>query len=127
MEEVGEPALLARIETRLTQLRISAEAASKQAGLSRDFIRNLRSGKSGSPRVDSLRKLAQSLECSLAYLLDIEVGVVPRPLSSEEDQLLYRYRMLPETSRSLVTMICQAFLQTGRQIDEPRRAKGGRK
>ena len=125
---MSETGLLRRIEERLTQLHLSAEAASKRAKLSRDFIRNLRSEKSISPRVESLRRLAIALECSLAFLLEIDAPA--RLMTPEEEHVLHIYRQLPDRDRQLLTTIFEMFLQrrtAERGAVEPRRAKGGRK
>jgi transcriptional regulator with XRE-family HTH domain len=69
-----------RIQARLDRLGISAEAACKRAGLGRDFIRNIKSGKSKSPGVDHLRQLARrGLECAPEYLLGDDWAEQPEP------------------------------------------------
>jgi repressor LexA len=61
--------LMERIDERLRATGKSSEGASIEAGLGRDYIRNLRNDKSGAPRADKLLELAQSLETSAGYLL----------------------------------------------------------
>ncbi|QKV17831.1 helix-turn-helix domain-containing protein [Oricola thermophila] len=58
--------LIKRIEERLAKLNISATAASKAAGLSESFIRDLKKVKS--PQIESLRKLASVLQVSVSEL-----------------------------------------------------------
>jgi transcriptional regulator with XRE-family HTH domain len=62
--------LAARIQVRLDQLGFTARAASIKAGLKPDAIRNIVRGKSQNPRGDTLRSLAQALDCSVRYLVD---------------------------------------------------------
>lgn len=73
--------LARRIDSRLQRLGISARAASIKAGLDQDTIRNIRRGKSVSPRGESLNKLARVLECPVEYLLghDGDLGMQHTP------------------------------------------------
>src|SRR5262249_4888781 len=64
-----------RIQRRLDRLGLKAEAASVRAGMGRDGIRNIKRGKSASPRGRNLKALAEVLECSIEHLL----GAEPRP------------------------------------------------
>lgn len=57
-----------RINERLKALGLSATAASVEAGLSKDAIRNILRGTSESPRDITLRKLAKVLQCTPDYL-----------------------------------------------------------
>ncbi|QOF71446.1 helix-turn-helix transcriptional regulator [Aminobacter sp. SR38] len=61
--------LATRIQQRLSELGKSARGASLEAGLSDGFIRNILTGKSTSPRGDTLEKLAIVLGTSEAWLL----------------------------------------------------------
>ncbi len=62
-------ALVERIEERLEGLGKTAEGASREAGLSRDFIRTLQRRPDTSPKADNLGALATVLGCSVDYLL----------------------------------------------------------
>lgn len=68
--------LLERIEHRLKVLNISAQAASKRAGLSEDAIRNLQravsEGKRKGVSTKTITGLASALETSTSWLLDAE-------------------------------------------------------
>lgn len=57
-----------RIRARLAATGKSASAVSLEAGLSRSAIRDILNGKAGSPRFDTLVKLASPLGCTVAYL-----------------------------------------------------------
>lgn len=61
--------LIARIEERLTATKLSANAASEQAGLERTYIRNIMNGKSRGPRGENAVRLAGVLGCSVEWLL----------------------------------------------------------
>lgn len=63
-----DQAVLARIQERLDALGLSERGAAEKAGLSAAAIRNIREGKSQSPRLDTLRKLAPTLEVSPEWL-----------------------------------------------------------
>lgn len=61
-------ALLNRIQERLRALGKSERGAAEEAGLSGAAIRQIREGKSRSPRLDTIRKLAPVLETSVEWL-----------------------------------------------------------
>jgi transcriptional regulator with XRE-family HTH domain len=63
--------LRSRIQERLVATEQSSQGAALKAGLSRDFVRDLLSGKSRHPRADTLMKLARALECDPGYLLGL--------------------------------------------------------
>lgn len=58
-----------RIQKRLGELRRSARDVSLGAGLGPDAIRTILSGRSKSPRGETLAALARQLECDVGYLL----------------------------------------------------------
>jgi len=62
-------ALVQRIRIRLQKLGKSERAASLEAGLSDAFLRNIREGKSQSPRIDTLEKIAQVLGTTTSWLI----------------------------------------------------------
>jgi len=64
--------ILRKINAKLKERRLSAAAASKKAGLSEDYIRNMKRGLTKSANVEALSNLAEALGCSLGYLLGIE-------------------------------------------------------
>jgi transcriptional regulator with XRE-family HTH domain len=66
--------LIRNIDRRLGEKGISAKAASLEAGLSDSYISQLRTGKSGNPRLDQLAKLGDALGMTLSQMLD-EAGV----------------------------------------------------
>lgn len=86
--------IASRIQARLRQLELSANAASLRAGLPRDAIRDIIAGKSRNPRADTLLKIAAALEIDPAYLLDPnhETGGVS-PLAEGEVALPIRYEV----------------------------------
>lgn len=68
MDKSLENPLLERIERRLNALGISARKASLDAGLSDAYIKNIRDGKSKSPKVEELTRLAASLSTTIEWL-----------------------------------------------------------
>lgn len=60
--------LAEKIERRLEELKKSARAASLEAGLGPDGIRNILRGRSISPRVETLQKIADALQVDIAWL-----------------------------------------------------------
>lgn len=63
MEKTPSP-VYERIKRRLVEVGMSAEAASKKAGMGRDGIRNIKRGKSHSLTGENLVKLAAVLQCA---------------------------------------------------------------
>lgn len=62
--------LKSRVRERLKALNKTPRAASVDAGLHPDTIRNVLRERSVKPRADSLAKLARALECSVDWLID---------------------------------------------------------
>jgi transcriptional regulator with XRE-family HTH domain len=89
--------IMQRIDQRLNELGLSREAASKLAGKSRDFIRNIAKNpdKPTIPRGDNLMALARVLECSPEFLLghESETGVPPTKIPYSAKRLIIRYRV----------------------------------
>jgi len=69
-----------RIRARLDELGKTARAASLEAGLHPDTIRNVLRERSKKPRGDSLVKLAHALDCSVEWLME---GIMPLPSSAQ--------------------------------------------
>ncbi len=59
-----------RIQARLDATGKSVSKASLDAGLSRTAVRDILTGKSSSPSIDTLAAIARSLGCSVSYLID---------------------------------------------------------
>lgn len=59
-----------KIRQRLKELGLTSNAASLKAGLPRDAIRDVLSGKSKYPRADTLVAMASALGVTISYLLD---------------------------------------------------------
>lgn len=74
-----ETVLQQRIRERLQLLRLNPRQASLQADLGPDAIRTILSGRSKSPRGETLSALARVLECEVDYLL----GRTDKPWSDE--------------------------------------------
>lgn len=59
-----------RIRQALERKHLSPEAASKQAGMERSYLSKLLDDSIGSPRVDTIRKIATALEVSADWLVN---------------------------------------------------------
>lgn len=68
-----------RVAARLADLRRSPRDVSLKAGLGPDAIRTILTGRSRSPRGETLAALAKELECDVAYLL----GTQDTPFANE--------------------------------------------
>ena len=72
--------LKARVRDRLKALNKTPRAASVDAGLHPDTIRNVLRERSRKPRADSLSKMARALECSVDWLMESHPGTAaPEP------------------------------------------------
>lgn len=67
-----------RMRQRLVTLDKSESKAAFEAGLSRSAIRDILSGKSGNPGVETLVAICGPLECTLAYLIGHDATPKPR-------------------------------------------------
>lgn len=81
--------LISRIEERLAATGKTAEKASKDAGLGREFVRTIKRRPDTVPRADNLLALAQSLHTSVEYLL----FATDDPTPIEEMRVSQRPRM----------------------------------
>ncbi|GEL44269.1 hypothetical protein MEX01_48600 [Methylorubrum extorquens] len=68
MTEDSDHAVLARIQSRLDALGLSERGAAEKSNLSASAIRNIREGKSQSPRLETIRKLAPTLKVTPEWL-----------------------------------------------------------
>lgn len=92
-----------RVSARLAELRLSARAASLRAGLGPDAIRIILSGRSKSPRSDTLVALAGALQCEVGYLM----GTQEKPFASVE------FVATPEFAKGVTTLIVQGGVRLG--------------
>ncbi len=71
--------LKSRVRERLAEIGKTPRAASVDAGLHPDTIRNVLRERSVKPRADSLAKLAQALDCSVDWLIGGDAHPEPEP------------------------------------------------
>ena len=64
----ADSGVLERITRRISELGLTEAGAAKAAGLGASAIRNIREGKSQSPRLDTVRKLAPTLKVTPEWL-----------------------------------------------------------
>ena len=105
-----------RIATRLETLRLTPITAATRAGLPRDTIRNLYRQESA-PRVDTLCRIAEALETTIAYL----VGETAYPKTDySDDDVMRSSRAAMETAKPIpVIGFAEAGLfEAGRHIHE---------
>lgn len=109
--------MAARIQGRLDRLGLSAEAASKAAGLPADAVQKLVDGTGRPPRGKRLIQLADALATSVSYLVGLDPDT-PVPdeflqeeqgslglLAGDEDALLRAYRRLDVSSRAALLQV----------------------
>ncbi|MCK8787474.1 helix-turn-helix transcriptional regulator [Roseomonas sp. NAR14] len=82
--------LAERVAGRLERLDLDPETASHRAGLPPDAIGKVLNGQGQPPRGERLRKLAEVLECSIAWLVGLDPDEPPPPEVLEEDQASFR-------------------------------------
>ena len=108
-----------RIEARLERLTLSPELATTRAGLPPGSIARLLAGQAPSPRGQTLRKLAEVLECSVSYLVGLDPDVPPPPelleeeqgsfglLSGDQEALLRAYGRLDRASKQALLLVAR--------------------
>lgn len=106
-----------RIETRLERLSLSLPEADRKAGLPPGTIARILEGRAPSPRGATLRKLAEVLECSIAYLVGLDPDEEPPAellredqgsfglLSGDQEALLRAYGRLDVASRAALLRV----------------------
>ncbi len=113
------------------RLRVTGQkpnAASKRAGLNRDYIGDLlevfddEELPDPNPRRDTLVKLAKGLECTAQYLVEDSA-----PQSSDEAEWLYLYRTLPDNERQRAKNVVVALLPSLKSDSEKPRTKRAQK
>lgn len=76
-----------RLNERLATLGKSAMGASIEAGLKKDAVRNIQRGKSRQARTDTIIRLANVLQCDVAYLMGDDGGRISPELSGARPDL----------------------------------------
>ena len=112
-----ESGLIGRIRARLRVTGQSANAASARAGLNRDYISDLfiaaRDGHPTHPRIDTMRKLADALECSHMWLTTGEGPINDAEESDErqarETKLKLIFSELPDEEQSEALILLEAL------------------
>ena len=117
--DIATSPLVARIDSRLDRLDLTAEAAFTQAGLAPDLLEKLRQGKAPVPRGPRLQRLAEALGTSVAYLVGLDPDAVPPAellqddqaslglLAGDEEALLRAYRRLDPAARAALQLVVQ--------------------
>ncbi len=106
-----------RVQGRLDRLGLTAEDASRAAGLPPDLVGKLLAGGAPPPRGQRLMRLADALATSVSYLVGLDPDT-PVPdeylqeeqgnlglLAGDEDALLRAYRRLDVSSRAALLQV----------------------
>lgn len=102
-----------RIQTRLLELGLTEAGAAKAAGLGASAIRNIREGKSQSPRLDTVRKLAPTLQVSPEWLA---FGVEDEALTKAQTETAFRE---PGALPVIGEVAAGRWLEIDEFVDEP--------
>ena len=96
----------------MKERKLSIAALERQAGLSIHSIRNILKGRIKKPSAQSLQIIAETLECSLADLVqkspykNEEMGKVIRPLVKKENcMILDDNELMRECSQMIITLV----------------------
>lgn len=103
-----------RIQNRLDALGMSANEASIKAGLGRTAIQSIRIGKAKSPRADTLKRLADVLECDVAYL----TGDIDSPRMVKQGGNTPEIREIPPKDFSSIPLVGIVEAGTFREMDQ---------
>lgn len=113
MPTEADTAVLQRIQMRLDELGLTEAGAAKAAGLGASAIRNIREGKSQSPRLDTVRKLAPTLQVSPEWLA---FGAEDEALLKAQSETAARE---PSLLRVLGEVAAGRWLEIDEFVDEP--------
>lgn len=111
---------LRRIQQRLDALGITANAASLDAGLDRDYIGDLFKGRVTSPRMATVAKLAKALRCDPNWLWSGE-GEEPDPEAEAQAEARDIVGRLPEDLRQNGLTVLRALEAEARQREAARK------
>ncbi|WP_159993895.1 helix-turn-helix transcriptional regulator [Roseomonas sp. 18066] len=117
--------LVARIDSRLDRLDLTAEEAFRHAGLAPDLLEKMRAGKAPMPRGPKLARLAEALGTSVAYLVGLDPDAEPPAellqddqatlglLAGDEEALLRAYRRLDPAAKAALQLVVQKMAGPG--------------
>jgi len=133
-----DPALLDRLQGRLDRLGLSPAEAARKAKLAPDAVQRLLDGHGSLPRGKSLRALADTLECTISYLVGLEPdepppeellqedqGALGPLLSGDQEALLRAYGRLDLPAKAALLLVVQKM--AGPEPEEPADAKKPRR
>ncbi|MCG8595653.1 MAG: hypothetical protein MI785_14995 [Kiloniellales bacterium] len=107
MDQNTKAALIHRIEQRLKELDVTANAASEAAGMERGYIKDLKRSKTKSPTWDALLGLAKALQCDVCWLATGRADSSSDPVILEAINLLSD---LGDTRRQLALVLLRDLI-----------------
>ncbi len=126
----SDQALATRVQGRVDRIGLSTAQVARQAKLGTDVIERLLNGRGPLPRGKALRDLAETLGCTVSYLIGLEPDEPPPDellqedqatlgplLSGDQDALLRAYQRLDVSSRAALLLVAQKM--AGPEVTEP--------
>jgi phage repressor protein C with HTH and peptisase S24 domain len=111
---MAERHLAKELKRRMAVHGLSQKGLAQRAGLNDTAVRDILSGRSRHPRHDTIQKLADALDCSVAELLDDRMGPVVRAGGADSDGyvLIARYDPHLDAGRETLTAEGRHFAET---------------
>ncbi|MBN35265.1 MAG: hypothetical protein CMM46_10925 [Rhodospirillaceae bacterium] len=98
--------LVSELRRRLALTRLSQKRLATMAGLNETAVRDIIAGRSRHPRHDTLQKLANALDCTVADLIDERGGPVART-GEDADAFLLVARYDPDAAQGRASLVHQ--------------------
>lgn len=104
MDATLSPTILAdNIRRLMAERGINEKALARSAGLGPTGVRDILQGKSGSPRVETLAKIARALNVHIVVLLESQ------PASALREQVLSAFASLSEDEQQTLLVLARAL------------------
>jgi len=128
-----------RVRGRLDRIGLTPRQAARQAGVKADLIEHILDGQASLPRGKALRDLAETLGCSISYLVGLEPDEPPPPellqeeqatlgplLSGDQEALLDAYQRLDVSSRAALLVVARKMAGPEPEQVAPSKTRPGR-
>jgi transcriptional regulator with XRE-family HTH domain len=103
-EEIMNPHLVANLQHYLDVKRVSMNELSRRAGLSQTGVYDIINSRARSPRLETLEKLAEALDITVADLL------MEHRRADAANEMLAAFSQLPEHDQERLLQTAQAWL-----------------
>lgn len=129
-----------RVRGRLDRIGLTPRQAARQAGVKTELLEHILDGQAGLPRGKALRDVAETLGCSISYLVGLEPDEPPPDellqedqatlgplLSGDQEALLAAYQRLDVSSKAALLLVARKMAGPDPEQVAPSKTRPGRK